>query len=144
MPALTVTVKGSSTVSMTLVCPFGLLLPFWTLLLYLLFLVEPCPYVIVALQSSICSACFSLDPFCPRMAFQRCPCASILFLLLVQQLGSLTTFCRFLSLFRLDVSVGLWSPECYYQSCLWNLELFQYRGWWTLQLCCLTVESNVS
>ena len=115
---MTVTVQGLSTLSMTLVCPLGLLLSFWTLLPYLVFLVEPWPYVLVVLQYSICSACCSLDPFCPRMAFQRCPCASILFLLLVQQLGSLTTFCRFLSLFRLDVSVGLWSPECYYQSCL--------------------------
>ena len=73
------------------------------------FLVESWSYVLVALQSSICSACCSLYPFCPRMAFQRCPCASILSLI-VQQFGSLTTFCRFLSLFRLDVSVGLWSP----------------------------------
>ena len=38
---MTVTVQGLSTLSMTLVCPFGLLLSFWTLLPYLLFLVEP-------------------------------------------------------------------------------------------------------
>ena len=106
---MALTVQRLSTLYMTLLCPFGLLLSFWTLLPYLLFLVESWPYVLVALQSSIRSACCSLDPFCHRRAFQRCPCASILSLL-VQQLGSLTTFCRFLSLFRLDVSVGLWSP----------------------------------
>jgi len=101
---MTVTVQGLSTLSMTLVCPFELHLTFWTLLPYLFFIVEPWPCFLVALQSSMCSDCCSLDPFCPRMAFQRCPCASILSLL-VQQLGSLTNFCRFLSLFRISWSL---------------------------------------
>jgi len=93
---MTVTVQGLSTLSMNLVCQIKPLLSFWTLLPYL--------YLLVALQSSIGSVYCCLVPFCPCMVFQWCPCVSVLSLL-VQLLGSLTTFCRFLSRFRLDVPV---------------------------------------
>ena len=75
---MTMTVQGLSTLSMTLVCPFGLLFVFldcssisliscWTMAL------RSCGSAVFHY-----SDCCSLYPFCPRMAFQRCPCASIL------------------------------------------------------------------
>ena len=86
-----VTVQG---MAMILVCQFELLLFFWTLLPYPNFIVEP--YVLVALLSSIGSTCRSLVLFRPLRGVQRYTCASVL-TLLVPELISLNSFCRFLS-----------------------------------------------
>ena len=65
---MTVTVQGMSTLSMTLVCPFGLLLSFWTRLPYLFVLVEPWPYVLVVLDRKSTRRNFSLSGLYGQMS----------------------------------------------------------------------------
>ena len=93
--SVTVTVQGLSTWSMTLVCPFGPPLSSWTLLS--ISLISCWTMALCSCGSAVFHWLCSLFPFCLWMVFQRCPYASVLSLLF-QQLGLLTTFCRFLSL----------------------------------------------